>query len=55
MNKELIDRINFLSKKSKLEGLTEKEKNEQAILRKEYLSKFRERLKMQLENIEFED
>ncbi|WP_299092228.1 DUF896 domain-containing protein [uncultured Metabacillus sp.] len=40
-----IDRINELSKKSKVEGLTEKEKMEQQSLRQEYLSAFRSSMK----------
>ena len=32
-----IDRINFLARKSKTEGLTEEEKVEQAKLRREYI------------------
>ena len=32
-----IDRINFLAKKSKTEGLTDEEKLEQAKLRREYI------------------
>ena len=35
LKKEKIDRINHLAKKSKQEGLTEAEKEEQAVLRKE--------------------
>lgn len=42
LKKEKIDRINHLAKKSKQEGLTEAEKEEQAVLRKEYIENFRE-------------
>jgi len=42
MTDELIKRINFLSKKSKTEGLTEDEKAEQDKLRKEYIRQFRQ-------------
>ena len=41
MEKEKIARINFLSKKSKTEGLTDAERAEQAALRKEYIADFR--------------
>ncbi|QHI73748.1 DUF896 domain-containing protein [Aminipila terrae] len=50
--KEKIDRINELAKKSKTVGLTDTEKEEQQTLRKEYLVKFRESFRQQLENIE---
>ena len=36
MDREKIDRINFLARKSKAEGLTEDEKIEQTNLRNEY-------------------
>ena len=41
MEKEKLERINFLAKKSKNESLTEAEKSEQAALRKEYIAEFR--------------
>ncbi len=53
LNKEKMERINVLARKSKCEGLTEEEKAEQKILREEYLVKFRENFKGHLENIEF--
>ncbi|HIU90473.1 MAG TPA: DUF896 domain-containing protein [Candidatus Fimimonas merdipullorum] len=50
MIKEKIDRINFLAKKSKTEGLTEEEKAEQATLRGEYIAEWREGVIQTLEN-----
>lgn len=47
-----MDRINALANKKKTEGLTEEEQNEQQILRAEYLAKFRESFKRQLDNID---
>ncbi|MBD8068206.1 DUF896 domain-containing protein [Bacillus sp. PS06] len=41
LSSEKIARINYLSKKSKAEGLTKAEKEEQQELRQEYLSVFR--------------
>ena len=51
----LTKRINELARKSKTEGLTEAEKEEQAILRKEWIAKFKANFRAQLENIEFVD
>lgn len=55
LTKEKIDRINELAKKSKTQCLTQEEKEEQAELRQEYLGKFREHFKGQLESIRFVD
>ena len=51
----LTKRINELAWKSKTEGLTPAEKEEQAILRKEWLEKFKANFRAQLDNIEFVD
>ncbi|WP_120167888.1 DUF896 domain-containing protein [Thermohalobacter berrensis] len=50
--KEKLDRINYLARKSKKEGLTEDEKKEQKKLREEYLKAFRKSFRQQLESIE---
>lgn len=50
MLQEKIERINFLAKKAKTEGLTEEEKAEQAQLRGEYIAEWRESVIQTLEN-----
>lgn len=45
-----IERINFLAKKAKTEGLTEEEKAEQAKLRREYIDSVVGNLRAQLDN-----
>lgn len=52
-----IERINFLAKKAKIEGLTAQEQEEQKKLREEYIKAFRESFRRQLENtdIKYED
>ena len=45
-----IERINYLAKKAKTEGLTEEEKKEQAKLRREYIDSVVGNLKAQLDN-----
>lgn len=45
-----IDRINFLAKKAREEGLTAEEKQEQARLRKEYIESVVGNLRSQLDN-----
>ena len=52
---ELTDRINYLSRKSKTEGLTDEEKLEQARLRDEFRAIFRRNFGLQLENTTFVD
>lgn len=53
MEKIKLDRINELAHKSKAEGLTEEEKEEQKILRQEFLAEIRADVKASLESIEF--
>ena len=52
MNQEQIDRINALYRKSKAEGLTEEEKKELALLRKQYVADVKKNLAAQLNNID---
>lgn len=42
MEQSKIERINFLAKKQKGDGLTPEEKEEQAILRREYIDSLKE-------------
>lgn len=53
LSKDKIDRINHLARKSKGEGLTDDEKNEQDSLRKEYIEKFREHFKGHMNRVKF--
>lgn len=55
MTDEKIARINALYKKSKTEGLTPAEKEEQAALRQEFLADVRKNLKQQLDSIDMEE
>lgn len=52
---EKIKRINALYHKSQAEGLTEKEKEEQAKLRAEYIANIRSYLKAQLDNVDIRE
>lgn len=52
MEQSKIDRINILARKAKAEGLTEAEKKEQDLLRKEYIANVRRNLRAQLDNID---
>lgn len=51
MAEDLLTRINELAKKSRNEGLTDKEKEEQKQLREEYLQEFRQGFRGQLESM----
>ena len=51
MTREKINRINELAKKSKITGLTLKEKEEQARLRNEYISDVRSNFVKSIENV----
>lgn len=50
MTQEKINRINELAHKSKTVGLTDEERSEQAVLRREYIDSFKASLIGQLEN-----
>lgn len=51
MEQKKIDRINELARKQKSEGLTSEEKEEQAVLRREYIESYKRSLVAQLENM----
>ena len=49
---DIIKRINELYKKSKEEGLSEEEKEEQQILRRRYIDSVKSNFRAQLETVE---
>lgn len=51
MEQKKIDRINELARKSRETELTEEEKAEQAVLRREYIDSFKRSLTGQLDNM----
>lgn len=55
ITKEDIERINFLSRKSKEQELSDEEKAEQQVLRKRYVEYIKSQLKVQLDSIEYVD
>lgn len=55
ITKELIARINELSRKQRSEGLTDEEKKEQKNLREIYLEGIRGQMRQMLDNIEVVD
>lgn len=52
MTQEKIQRINELYRKSQAEGLSEAEKKEQDLLRKQYIANVKKNLRNQLNNID---
>lgn len=55
MEQKKIDRINELARKSKTQGLTPQEKEEQWKLRKEFIASVRMNLRAQLDNIDIQE
>ena len=55
MNEEKIKRINELYHKSKAEGLTAEEAQEQQILRREYIEAFKRNMRGTLNNISIKE
>lgn len=55
MTEEKIQRINELYRKSKAEGLTEEELQEQKMLRRQYIDDFKRNLRGNLDNISIQE
>ena len=55
MIEDTIKRINELARKSKAEGLTEEELQEQQILRREYIEAFKRNMRGTLNNISIKE
>ena len=55
MEQSRIDRINELARKSKTVGLTPEEKQEQTLLRREFIAAIRMNVRSQLDNIDIEE
>ncbi len=55
IDEKKIARINELYRRSKAEGLTDAEKQEQKLLRLEYVEAIRANLRSQLDNIDIEE
>ena len=51
MDQKKIDRINELARKSRIQALTQQEKEEQARLRQEFIESYRRSLQSQLDSI----
>ena len=54
ITKELVERINYLSRKSRYEGLSEEEKAEQHQVRQQYLGEIRSQVRDALESMKLE-
>lgn len=52
---DVVKRINELYKKSKEEGLNEKEKEEQQILRRRYIDSVKDNFRVQLQGVELKN
>ena len=55
ISQDKIDRINLLTKKSQVQGLTPEEREEQALLRTEYLKELRKNFRIIMDNAFSED
>lgn len=55
MDSQKIERINELYHKSKAEGLTDEERKEKQILRREYVDSFKRNLRGQLDQISIQE
>lgn len=55
ITKELIERINYLSRKQRSEGLTPEEQKEQAKVRRQYLDGIKSQMRATLDNITIVD
>lgn len=51
ITKELVDRINYLARKSRYEGLSEEEKAEQHQVRQQYIGEIRTQVRDALESM----
>jgi len=54
-HEERLQRINALARKSRSEGLTKEEYQEQQVLRQEHLAVFRQNFRQKLDSIRFVD
>lgn len=55
MERAKIDRINFLARKQRGEGLSDEEKAEQKALRDEYRAQFRASMEQQLDRVYYQN